>query len=102
MGRWSRWPQASGRLLLGCRQSVVGCKQVSLQLGDAVVMATQAALAALVAMQPSVPRPRKALKSPKPGKQPLLAKLPADLGFLGDLVPEAVCTLKPHHNLSVS
>ena len=93
---------ASGRLLLWCRQSAVGCKQVSVQLGDAVVMATQAALAALVAMQPSAPKPKKALRSPKPGKQPLLAKLPADLGFLGDLVPEAVRTQRPHHNWSVT
>ena len=87
--------QLSGYLLLCCRQSAVGCKLVSLQLGDAVVMATQAALAALLAMQPSVPKAKKALKSPKPAKQPLLAKLPADLGFLGDLVPEAVRALRP-------
>ena len=59
------------------RTRVLACdKLVSLQLGDAVIMATQAALAALVAMQPSVPKPRKALKSPKPAKQPLLAKSP--------------------------
>ena len=87
--------QQSGCLLLLCRQSAVGCKLVSLQLGDAVVMATQAALAALLAMQPSAPKPKKALKSPKPAKQPLLAKLPADLSFLGDLVPEAVRTRRP-------
>lgn len=89
-----------GNLLLGCRQSAVGCKLISLQLGDAVIMATQAALAALMAMQPALPKAKKALKSPKPGKQPLLAKLPADLGFLGDLVPEAVRILCPKTSLA--
>lgn len=83
-------------LLLLCRQSAVGCKLVSLQVGDIVVMATQAAIAALVAMQFSMPTAKKALRSPKPAKQPLLAKLPADISFLGDLVPEAVSTPFPN------
>ena len=53
-------------------------------------MTTQAVLAALLALRSSVAGLKKPLKSPKGTKQPLLAKLPADLGFLGDLIPEAV------------
>jgi hypothetical protein len=73
-----------------CRQSAVGCKLISLQLGDVVLMTTQAVLAALLALRSSAAGLKKPLKSHKGAKQPLLAKLPADLGFLGDLIPEAV------------
>ena len=66
---------------------------MSLQLGDLMVMATQAVATALVALQSSSPKARRAQKSPKAAKQPLLAKLPADIGFLGDLVPDAVSTI---------
>ena len=65
---------------------------MSLQLGDLMVMATQAVATALVALQSSSPKVRRAQKSPKAAKQPLLAKLPADIGFMGDLVPDAVST----------
>lgn len=80
-------------LLLACRQSAVGCKAVSLRLGDLVVMASQAVISAMAALQTSMLKAKRALNSPKPAKQPLLAMLPADLGFLGDLVPDAVSTL---------
>lgn len=53
-------------------------------------MTTQAVLAAMLALRSSAAGRKKPLKSPKGAKRPLLAKLPADLGFLGDLIPEAV------------
>ena len=56
-------------------------------------MATQAVATALVALQSSSPKARRAQKSPKAARQPLLAKLPADIGFLWDLMPDAVSTV---------
>ena len=75
-----------------CRQSTLRCKAVALQLGDIVVMASQALLGAAAALKAAAPKKHK--RSPKQGLKPPssspLAGLPADAVALAALMPDLV------------
>lgn len=74
------------------RQNTLRCKAVALQLGDIVVMASQALLAAASKLRavPKKAKPKRAPKQSRPPSGSPLNGLPSDADSLAALLPDVV------------